>query len=174
MVVTKVVDAPVARVWAVFTDLARRPSWLSEVESVEVLTPGALRESTTWRETRLGVEGDLVTEQLIVTAVEPERACVIALDPPGTSGGQLTYLFAPIDVGPHRGGTAVTAIPAGRMAGKTSGLAGRMLAFVVGTFAARTAEGALRDELDALAAACVARSDEERATGPDGDRPQAA
>ena len=54
MAVTKIVDAPVERVWAVFTDLAGRPSWLSEVENVEVLTPGPVRESTTWRETRLG------------------------------------------------------------------------------------------------------------------------
>lgn len=170
MAVTKIVDAPVGRVWAVFTDLAGRPSWLSEVESVEVLTPGPVRESTTWRETRLGVEGELVTEQLVVTALEPERACTIELAPPTTGGGQLTYLFAPIDVGPHRGGTTVTAAPAGR----PHGLRGRLLAFVMGGFAAQTAEGALRDELDALADACVDQPAGNGTPGPDGDRPVAA
>ena len=166
MEVTKIVPAPVERVWAVFADLAGRPAWLSEVDSIEVLTPGPLRTSTTWRETRLGADGGLVTERLVASAVEPGRACTIELADTSAGGGRLTYLFAPVDVGPDRGATAVTATAHGR----PHGLAGRMLAFVVGTLAARTAEGALRDELDALAAACATAP----ANGPGGDRSAAA
>ena len=92
------------------------------------------------------------------------------LDPPTAGASQLTYVFAPIDVGPHRGSTAVTAIQAGR----PHGFAGRLLGFVVGTFAARTAEGALRDELDALAAACAEQPAGNGTHGPGDDRSVAA
>jgi hypothetical protein len=66
--------------------------------------------------------------------------------------------------------SAVTASASGR----PHGLAGRLLAFVVGSLAARTAEGALRDELDALAEACVARSAAAPTDDPSGRRPAAA
>ena len=59
------------------------------------------------------------------------------------------------------GGTALPLVTVGLVYAVSSsliGLAARLLAFVVGTRAARTAEGALRDELDALAAACVTGS----------------
>ena len=45
MAVTKAISAPVERVWEVFADLAGRPRWMSEVDSIEVLTPGPLRAS---------------------------------------------------------------------------------------------------------------------------------
>jgi uncharacterized membrane protein len=150
MWVTRVVPVPVERAWSVFTDLPSRPSWLSEVDSVEVLTSGPFGRGTTWRETRVTRDGETVTEDLVIIAHEPGRSCTMAMV--GSEAGHLTYVFAPIDVGPDRGSTAVTAIAEGR----PHGLADRLLSFVVGTFAARTAEGALRDELGALAAACTA------------------
>lgn len=154
MKVTRVIPAPADRVWSIFTDLARRPTWMSEVESVEVLTPGPFGPGTSWRETRRGLDSVLVTEELVITAAKPGRCCTMAMR--GASTGSLTYVFAPIEVGPDRGSTAVTATAAGRPLGLTD----RLLVFFVGTFAARTAEGALRDELEALADAC---SSDERA-----------
>jgi len=152
VIVTRVVSAPASVVWETFADLRARASWLSEVESVELLTPGPFALGTRWRETRRTGGGSSVTEELVITAVEPGRSCTMTLVGSGTAN-HLTYVFASIDVGPHRGGTAVTA----EAEAHTQGLANRFLAFVLGGFAARTAEGALRDELDALAAASRAR-----------------
>jgi len=151
--VTRVIPAPLDRVWEVFTDLARRPAWLSDVESVEVLTPGPFGAGTRWRETRVGPDGPAV-EELVVTAVatveDVGRSCTIELADTGT--GQMTYVFVPVEIGSQRGGTAVAVTAEAR----PHGLTHLLLAFFVGTFAARTAEGALREELDAFAAACVA------------------
>ena len=50
--VTRLVEAPVAEVWRVFTDLPRRCEWLSAVTEVELMTPGPFGRGTVWRETR--------------------------------------------------------------------------------------------------------------------------
>lgn len=149
---TKVIAAPPGVVWEAFTDLARRASPLSDVESVDVLTSGPLTVGTCWRETRVDEAGRTVTEDLVITALQPGQSCTVALV--GAESNHLTYVFTPIDVGVSRGATAVTAVAEAR----PHGLANRLLAFVVGGFAARTAEGALRTELDGLAAACRARA----------------
>jgi uncharacterized protein YndB with AHSA1/START domain len=148
--VTRVIPAPPEAVWSVFADLADRPFWLSEVESVEVLTSGELRPDTRWRETRVDADGGRVTEELVITHVEPGRSVTMTLL--GESEpSHLTYVFAPVDVGPHSGETSVTATVQSR----PHGLANLLIAFFLGSFAARTAEGHLRDELDELAAAVV-------------------
>jgi uncharacterized protein YndB with AHSA1/START domain len=153
--VTRTIAAPRSVVWEIFTDLASRPTWLSEVDNVEILAPEEpFGQGTRWRETRADVEGRPVTEDLVVTAIESPNCVTMAAASAGSTS-RLTYLFAPIDVGPHRGGTTVTAIAEGRPQGR----AGRFLSFVLGGLDARTVEGALRDELDALAAACEARGD---------------
>ncbi len=164
--VTRTIAAPRSVVWEVFTDLASRRTWLSEVERIEILTPGPFGPGTRWRETREPGrpashgdprprgEGRVVTEELVVTSAQPPSCLTMALAGSGSTS-HLTYLFAPIEVGPHRGGTTVTAIVEGRPQGR----AGRFLAFVLGGLDARTVEGALRDELDSLAAACEARGD---------------
>jgi hypothetical protein len=53
-------------------------------------------------------------------------------------------------VGPHRGGTVVTAVD-----DRPALLADRLFDLVAGGFVARTVEGAVRKELDALATACT-------------------
>lgn len=152
VVVTRTISAPARQVWEVFTDLAGRGSWLSDVESVEELTPGAaFGPGTRWRETRLGHRGP-TTEELEVVAMDPGRSCTITLAGAGAHY-QLTYGFTPIEVGAHRGGTTVSAVYEGR----PHGLTNRFLMFFLGGFDARTVEGALRDDLDALATACLAR-----------------
>ena len=155
MAVTEVVDAPARVVWEVFTDLPGRVRWLSEVDDVEVLdiTAGRAR----WRETRRARPGrsiSMVVEDLVLTVVEPGRRCTVALAD-DASTNRLCYEFTPIELGPHRGSTLVTVHVA---ESKPHGLADRVLAFVVGGFAARTAEGAVRDELAALTVACRTRT----------------
>jgi uncharacterized protein YndB with AHSA1/START domain len=164
--VTRTIAAPTSVVWEVFTDLASRPTWLSEVERIEILTPGPFGPGTRWSETRRTREarhhgdarpsgdGRVVTEELVVTSAEPPSCVTMALAGAGSTS-HLTYLFAPIEVGSDRGRTTVTAIAEGRPQGRAS----RFLAFVLGGLDARTVEGALRDELDSLAAASEARGD---------------
>jgi uncharacterized protein YndB with AHSA1/START domain len=150
--VTRVIPAPPEAVWDVFAEISDRPSWLSEVESVEVLTPGESRPDTRWRETRVDVAGGRVTEELMITDIDPGRSVTMTLL--GESEpSHLTYVFTPIDVGQHSGETSVTATVENR----PHGLTNLLIAFFLGQFAARTAEGHLRDELDELAAAVVAR-----------------
>jgi len=37
------VDAPIGQTWAALVDLARQPEWMTDLKSVEILTPGPLR-----------------------------------------------------------------------------------------------------------------------------------
>jgi hypothetical protein len=62
---------------------------------------------------------------------------------------RMSYTFVPVIEGRHRGGTMVTVI----QDGTPTAPAGRLLALVFGGLAARTVEGALRRDLDDLAAA---------------------
>jgi uncharacterized membrane protein len=151
MLVTQTVAAPPQHVWGIFTEVTRRPSWLSDVDAVDVLAQDAT--GTQWRETRharSGRDGSAVTEELQLTVIEPGRRCVVAFAR-GTRTTEREYVFDHIDIGPQRGCTVVT------VADRTPPLAGRLLDLVVGGFAARTVEGAVREELEALAAACVTR-----------------
>lgn len=151
--VTRAMPEPVELVWQVFTDLASRPSWLSTVESVEIPGRGEFGTGTRWRETRRLMGGELVTEELVVSEVQPTTRCVITSPGEGAEY-QLTYTFAPIEVGRLHGGTAVTTVLEGRPQTTTS----RFLSFFFGGLAARTVEGALREDLDALAIACANRA----------------
>ena len=146
--VTRLIEAPVAAVWQVFTDLARRRQWLSTVTAVEVLSEGPFGAGTTWRETRRMADGGEITEEFRVDeCVIPERFVVTS---PGIGADyRMTYSFVPIISGRHRGGTMVTVV----QDGMATAPAGRFLALIFGGLAAGTAEGALRRDLDDLAAA---------------------
>jgi len=154
VVVTRAIPAATSEIWEVFTDLAGRGSWLSEVESVEILTPGPFRPGMRWRETRTDTDGESITEELVVTAADPPRSCTMALVGQAANN-RLTYVFSPIEVGPHRGETSVSAIVEGP---PVHGLTNQLLGFLLGGLAARTVEGALRDDLDALAGAWRSRA----------------
>ncbi len=119
--VSRVIAAPLDRVWQAFVDPARRAEWTSDGNRVRV------------------------------TVLEPGRRCAVRLLE-SESSYQREYAFTPVDVGPHRGSTIVTVVD-----DRAPGLAERLLDLVVGGFAARTVEGAVREELDALAAACTTR-----------------
>ncbi len=149
--VTRLVDAPVDDVWTTFTNLGGRCEWLSTVSQVELLTHGEFGAGTVWRETRTMVDGDEVTEEFRVReCAAPERFVVAS---PGIGADyRMTYTFAPVQSGRHRGGTMVTVVQDGAPTEK----GGRFLALVFGGLAAMTVEGALRRDLDDLAAAATA------------------
>ena len=146
--VTRLVQAPVAEVWRVFTDLPRRCEWLSTVSEVELLTHGPFGRGTVWRETRTMADGATITEEFRVRECAIPEKFVVAS--PGIGADyRMTYTFVPVIEGRHRGGTMVTVV----QDGTPTAPAGRFLAFVFGGLAARTVEGALRRDLDDLAAA---------------------
>ncbi|MEU8229856.1 SRPBCC family protein [Actinoplanes sp. NPDC048791] len=146
--VTRLVEAPVAAVWRVFTDLPSRCERLSTVIAVELLTQGPFGAGTEWRETRTMADGTEITEEFRVDeCVSPQRFVVSS---PGIGAEyRMTYTFVPVLEGRHRGGTMVTVV----QDGTPTAPAGRFLALVFGGLAARTVEGALRRDLEDLAAA---------------------
>ncbi|MFC0533509.1 SRPBCC family protein [Phytohabitans kaempferiae] len=148
--VTRLIDAPAVRVWRVFTDLPARAAWLSTVDAIEVMTPGLFGLGTVWRETRT-MPGDVqVTEEFTVLRCDAPSRFVVAS--PGIGANyRMTYTLTPVEVGRHRGGTAVTVV----QEGAPSAPGGRLLALVFGGLAARTVEGALRQDLTDLALAAV-------------------
>ena len=146
--VARVIDAPVAAVWQVFTDLAGRARWLSTVSRVEVLSAAPFGAGTIWRETRTMADDGPVTEEFVVEECTPGSQFVVRS--PGIGADyRMTYTFAPVTDGRHRGGTTVTVVQDGHPTAK----AGRFLALILGGLAAEIAEGALRQDLDDLAAA---------------------
>ncbi|WP_250028280.1 SRPBCC family protein [Paractinoplanes maris] len=147
VVVTRLIDAPVAAVWQVFTDLSRRREWLTAVTRVEVRSHGPFGAGTVWRETRGMADGGEVTEEFRVRECDvPEKFVVTS---PGIGADyRMTYSFVPVKSGRHRGGTMVTV----KQEGSATAPAGRILALIFGGLAAETAEGALRRDLDDLAA----------------------
>jgi uncharacterized membrane protein len=148
--VSRTIAAPVDVAWAIFTDLPGRPDWLSTVDAVEVLTPGPFDAGVRWRETRSLGGDSQVTEELVVAEVTPGGRCVITSPGAGVDY-RLTYTFRPIEVGRGRGATVVSA----DFEGLPYARASRMLAIFLGGLAARTVEGSLRRDLDALAEACA-------------------
>jgi uncharacterized protein YndB with AHSA1/START domain len=146
--VTRVIDAPVADVWRVFTDLAGRSRWLSTVSRVAVLSSGPFGAGTTWQETRVMADGGHVSEEFVVEECVPGFHFVVRS--PGIGADyRMTYSFAPVAERRHHGGTTVTVVQEGH----PTAPAGRFLALILGGLAAEIAEGALRQDLDDLAAA---------------------
>lgn len=146
--VTRLIEAPIAEVWRVFTDLPGRAAWLSTVTAVEVQTPAPFGQGTVWRETRTMPDGGEITEDFFVRSCAAQREFVV--ESPGIGADyRMTYTFVPVLEGRHRGGTMVTVV----QDGNPTAPAGRFLALVFGGLAARTLEGALRRDLDDLAAA---------------------
>ncbi|MGY1740375.1 MULTISPECIES: SRPBCC family protein [unclassified Blastococcus] len=137
------VRAPVERVWAVATDLAGAPQVLSGVDAVEVLTPGPFGVGTRWRETRT-MMGRSATEEMAVTAVEPQRAYTVEA---ASSGVRYvsTFAFAPA----ADGGTDVRMT----FGGTPSSAVVRVLAAVTGPLVRRSVTRALDRDLADLAAA---------------------
>ena len=144
--VTYAVEAPVGRVWQVFTDLPARVGWLTSVVDVAVDSAGPFDVGTSWRETRMLAGGERVTEEFHVTECRPYECCVIAS--PGVGADyRMTYTFADAP-------GAATVVSAVQEGGPIRP-GGRLLVTVLGGLAARTSEGALRQDLADLATAAA-------------------
>ena len=73
---SRTVDAPPAAVWAVLTDLDHAAETLTGVSRVERIAGTGYEVGTRWRETRR-MMGREATEEMWVSAVEPQRRTVV-------------------------------------------------------------------------------------------------
>lgn len=162
--VTQSVDADPAHLWALLTNLPARRWWLTAIDEIEVLTGGPFRVGTAWREIRTMADGERVSEDFQVSSCEPGH-CFVVSSPGAGADYQLTYRLTPIHTGRHQGGTEVTI----EQEGHARGPAGKVLELVLGGLAARTAEGALWQELtDLTQATTVSPPPAAPAAGPAG------
>ena len=99
--ITRQINAPIDRVYDVFTDLPRAADRISGIESVKVLTDGPFEVGTRWQETRK-MMGKLATETMWITAAEPNTSYTAEAESCGTHYTS-TFTFEAVD-----GGTRVT------------------------------------------------------------------
>ncbi|HSF87127.1 MAG TPA: SRPBCC family protein [Acidimicrobiia bacterium] len=94
--VSKIVNAPADRVWAILTDLEGSEFIVSGIESVEVLSGDDMfGVGTRWRETRK-MMGREATEEMEVTAIDPGRSYTVEAD---NHGAHYTSGMAVTDIG---------------------------------------------------------------------------
>lgn len=141
---TRSINAPLERVWSVFTDLGASPERLSAVEGVEVLTDGPFGVGTTWRETRR-MFGRTATEEMRVTELEHQKSYSVGAMSQGT-----TYLsrfdFSQTD-------PATTTVRF-TFTGEAQGAVRRAIAALMWPLFRRRLERELRRDLDDLAGYC--------------------
>ena len=136
------VAAPVERVWAVVTDLARAPQVVRGIDSVEVLTPGDFGVGTRWRETRR-MMGRPATEEMTVTAVESQRSYTTE-----AVHASIRYVST-VAVAPAGDGSELTM----SFGARPTSAAMRLLGAVTGPLGRRAVARALEKDLVDLAAA---------------------
>jgi uncharacterized protein YndB with AHSA1/START domain len=98
---TTTIEAPVDRVFEIFTDVERAPDRVKGIKQVDMLTLGGFRLGARWREVR-EVMGHQVAEEVEVTAFERGHNYVLTDHAHGARADTL-FTFEPFD-----GGTKVT------------------------------------------------------------------
>ena len=91
------VAAPVERVFEVFTDLEHGAERVSNIQKIEVLTPGGFELGTRWLETRQ-VLGQMDSAEMEVTAFERNRTYTITHHKAGARIDTV-FTFEPVDNG---------------------------------------------------------------------------
>ena len=138
--VSRTVQAPVERVWEVFTDLSRAAERLSGVEKIEVLNPGEFKIGTTWRETRV-MHGKTAVEQMTVTVCEPPSRYIVEAQSRGTHY-KSEFTFTP------NGEDTVVTMTFGV---ESHGPVGKVVGAVLGGLMSRTVGKTMQQDLDDLA-----------------------
>lgn len=77
--ITTTIAAPLARVFALFTDLEHAAQNIAAIQSLELLTPGPMRKGTRFRETRV-MFGKQATEEMEVVDFVPGRSYSVAAE----------------------------------------------------------------------------------------------
>jgi uncharacterized protein YndB with AHSA1/START domain len=95
--VSRDIDAPVAEVFARFTDIQHGPAHVSAIKDIQLLTPGGFALGTRWLETRR-VLGRRDSAEMEVTAFEKNRGYTITHHKAGVRI-DATFAFEPIPLG---------------------------------------------------------------------------
>lgn len=144
--VHRAIAAPPDAVWAVFTDLPRSAERLTAVDAVEILSDGDgdgdFGVGTRWRETRT-MFGKQATEEMEVTAVDPQRSYTVEAESRGT------HYVSRFDFTPTGDSTDVTFTFSGESSGAMRVVGALMWPLLKGKM---TQE--LRRDLDDLAGHC--------------------
>lgn len=152
------VRAPVERVWAIITDLARSPEVMSGLDEVEILAGGEqFGVGTRWRETRT-MFGKKATEDMQIVAVEPGRSYDVVAESHGSR------YESSLTVVPSVSGSCVLTMT---FQGVPTSTASRVLGATLGRLlVAPTRKAIERDLADLAAAAEAAVGDDSRAGPP--------
>ncbi len=159
--VSKHINAPVQRIWSLFTDLEAMSQHIGGIKQVEILTPGPFAVGTRWRETRV-MFGQQATEEMEVTECDEPRGYVAEAHSHG-SYYVSKWTFEPTDTGSTETASSepsstlvrmdFSATPESFMAKLMSPLAGVMMKSVV---------SALNADLEDLARVAEAEGTDER------------
>ena len=144
--VTREIDAPPERVWAVITDLEGSSEVIAAIDKVEVLTPGPFAVGTTWRETRT-MFGRSATEEMTVSDVNPGHGYTVVAD---SSGVHYTSSFI---VEPSSGGSRLTMT----FGGEATSRGARAMGALMAPFMRSSMTKALARDLGDIAAAAERR-----------------
>ena len=93
------IDAPPARVFEVFTDLAHAPDRVRGIKQLELLTSGPVGKGTRFRETRV-MFGRQATETMEILDFQPGRAYSVGAESCGARY-LSTFTFEPDGAGTH-------------------------------------------------------------------------
>lgn len=142
---TKKVDAPIERVFEVFSDLRRAPERVSGIKNLEVLTEGPIGVGAKFRETRV-MFGREATEQMEVTEFRRNEMYAVEC----TSCG--THYRSELEFRPDGSGTIVDMSFDGRPVTKTA----RILGAVMGAMMKGACKRAMEQDLNDLKRAAEA------------------
>lgn len=76
---TRRVNVPIERAFAVFTDFRAAPLHIDAIEKVDLLTEGPIRVGSRFRETRV-IRGSRTTEELEIIQFEPNEGYAVRCD----------------------------------------------------------------------------------------------
>ena len=141
--VQRVIDAPIERVWEVFTDIAGAPEAIAGIDSVDVLNDLPFGPGFRWRETRT-MFGRAATEEMWVTDAQAPVRYEVAASSHGTDYlSTYTFQEAP-------GGVVVTLV----FAGEPRSTVAKGMNLLTGWAAKGTVAKMLRKDMDDLAQIC--------------------
>jgi hypothetical protein len=126
----------------VITNLGQAPDVVTAIDHVEVLADGPFAVGTTWRETRT-MFGKSATEEMSVSAVDPERGYTVVAD----SGG--VHYESSFRIDPTPTGSRLTM----SFGGQATSTMGKAMGALMGPLLRRSMSKALAQDLDDLARA---------------------
>lgn len=141
--VSRMIRAPIERVWDVFTDIPASAERLSGLQRVEVLTPQEFGHGFRWRETRR-MWGQEATEEMWVTRLDEQRFYEVAA---ASHGAQYLSRFDFVEV-PE--GVRVDMV----FSAEPESTVAKAAALLTGWLASGSVRKMLQKDLDDLAAVC--------------------